>query len=118
MNDTYVNLHQFSGFVSNEPEAFTFPSGSHKTAFNVAVKPPYASEEPMFMPCEAWNKLAQTVANFVHKGDAIGILAEMSTQRWTDRDTGEIREKPVFTIKRLNLLAKKEKSQRDSDTKQ
>lgn len=86
---TYTNVHEFTGRVSNSPETKYFPSSKVVTKFSVAVKRPYASEEPIYHTCEAWGKLAETAANFLEIGKVITVQGEMKVESWTDKHTGE-----------------------------
>lgn len=101
---TYTNVHEFTGRVSNNLETKYFPSSKVVTKFSVAIKRPYASEEPIYHTCECWGKLAETAANFLEIGKVITVQGEMKVQSWTDKETGEPQSKAVFTVNRLDML--------------
>lgn len=101
---TYTNVHEFTGRVSNSPETKYFSSSKVVTKFSVAVKRPYASEEPIYHTCEAWGKLAETAANFLEIGKVITVQGEMKVESWTDKNTGEMRSKAVFIVSKLDML--------------
>ena len=101
---TYTNVHEFTGRVSNKPETKYFPSSKVVTKFNLAVKRPYASEEPLYHTCEAWGKLAETAANFLEVGKVVTVQGEMKVESWTDKNTGEMRSRAVFIINKLDML--------------
>lgn len=109
--DAYTNIHEFSGKIGGDPELHYFPSGKYIAKFSVAVKPPYSSEEPLWLACQCWNNTADIAANYLEKGKIVGIQAEMKIENWQDKVTGEDRQKPVFMVKRLELLSKKEQEQ-------
>ena len=102
---SYTNIHEFTGRISNAADTKYFPSNAVVTKFNVAVKRPYQSDEPIYCACEAWGKLAETAANWLTVGKTVSIQAEMKVESWTDKNTGEIRSKPVYKVNRLELLS-------------
>ena len=51
--------------------------------------------------------LAQVAADYVRKGSLIGVVGRMTSEHWTDRNTGERRSKPVVKVDRLALLGSK-----------
>lgn len=104
MTQQYVNLVQITGRVGQEPDVRHFESGAMKTSLTLAVKPPYKSETPLWFDLEFWGNVAQVAADWVNKGSTIGITGELVFDRWTDKNTGEIREKPVIRVNNLELI--------------
>ncbi len=107
---TYTNIHEFTGRIANVPETKYFPSGKVVTKFSVAIERPYASEEPIYCPCESWDKLAETAANWLEIGKIVTVQGEMKIESWTDKNTGEMRSKAVYLVKRLQLLTGSKKT--------
>ena len=101
---SYTNVHEFTGRVTQNPETKYFPSSKVVTKFSVAVKRPYATDEPIYATCEAWGKLAETAANFLEVGKVVTVTGEMKVQSWTDKETDEPRSKAVFTVDKLDML--------------
>ena len=64
-------------------------------------------EEPDWFSLEIWGKQAQVAADYVRKGSLIGVVGRMTSEHWTDRNTGERRSKPVVKVDRLALLGSK-----------
>ncbi len=104
MTQQYVNLVQITGRVGQEPDVRHFESGAMKTSLTLAVKPPYKSETPLWFDLEFWGNVAQVAADWVKKGSTIGITGELVFDRWTDKNTGELREKPVIRVNNLELI--------------
>ncbi len=102
---SYTNVHEFTGRVTQKTDTKYFPSSAVVTKFNLAVKPPYKSDEPIYCSCEAWGKLAETAANWLEVGKVVTIQAELKIEAWTDKNTGEMRSKAVYKVNRLDMLS-------------
>ena len=50
-------------------------------------------------------------ADYVKKGSLLGIIGSFKLDRWSDRNSGEERSKPVVRVDRLELLGSKRDSQ-------
>ena len=68
-------------------------------------------DEPDWFNLEIWGKQAQVAADYVRKGSLLGIIGSFKLDRWTDRNSGEERSKPVIRVDRLELLG----SRRDAE---
>ncbi|MFM7548654.1 MAG: single-stranded DNA-binding protein [Cyanobacteriota bacterium] len=65
---------------------------------------------------EIWGKQAQVAADYVRKGSLIGIVGRMTSEQWTDRNTGEVRSKPLVKAERLALLGSRSGTQQPADS--
>ncbi|MBW4433188.1 MAG: single-stranded DNA-binding protein [Pelatocladus maniniholoensis HA4357-MV3] len=100
----YVNQVQLVGRVGQNPEIRYFESGTVKTALTIAIKPPYKSDAPLWFDLEAWGNIAEIAAQYVKKGSTIGISGELVFDKWTDKNTGELRNKPLIRLNNLELI--------------
>ena len=78
----------------------------------IAVNRRSRDDEPDWFNLEIWGKQAQVAADYVKKGSLLGIIGSFKLDRWTDRNSGEERSKPVVRVDRLELLG----SKRDSES--
>ena len=100
-----INTITLVGRAGRDPETRFFESGSVVSNLTLAVnRPSRDEEEPDWFTLEIWGKQAQVAADYVRKGSLIGVVGRMTTERWTDRSTGEQRSKPVVKVERLALL--------------
>jgi single-strand DNA-binding protein len=99
-----INSVTLVGRAGTNPETRYFESGSVVTKVNVAVRRPGKNQEPDWFPVEAWGKQAEVLANYVTKGDQVGIIGELRFDRWTDKNTEQERIKPVVRAIRIELL--------------
>ncbi|MFQ4141730.1 single-stranded DNA-binding protein [Fischerella thermalis CCMEE 5273] len=101
----YLNRITLVGRAGQEPEVRYFESGAVKASISVAVRPPYKSETPLWFDLTAWGATAEVIANYVKKGTQIAVLGEFSFDRWTDKNSGTMRSKPVVTVQKIELLS-------------
>jgi len=74
------------------------------TKVNLAVRRPGKNQDPDWFPVEAWGKQAEVLANYVTKGDQVGVIGELRFDTWTDKTTQQERIKPVIRAIRIELL--------------
>ena len=90
-----------------DPEVRYFESGSMVANLTIAVNRRSRDDEPDWFNLEIWGKQAQVAADYVKKGSLLGIIGSFKLDRWTDRNSGEERSKPVVRVDRLELLGSK-----------
>jgi len=97
-----VNTVELIGWLGDEPEQRTFPSGARVCRFNVATKHFGARSEngereieTDWTPIEAWEKLSDQCVRYLHKGSRVRIVGSLRTQSWEDKETG-LRRYKVF----------------------
>ena len=102
-----VNSVTLVGRAGRDPEVRYFESGSVVANLTIAVNRRSREDEPDWFNLEIWGKQAQVAADYVKKGSLIGITGSFKLDRWTDRNNGEERSKPVVRVDRLELLGSK-----------
>ena len=64
-------------------------NGTNYVQFTLAVNRPYKDEQggqqADFITCVAWNKTAETIANYVLKGTMIGVEGRLQVRRYENR---------------------------------
>lgn len=98
------NSIAIAGNVGQDPDVKYFESGRNNAKTTVAVSA--TKKRTNWFNVELWGKTAETMSNYVNKGDKIGIVGEFSLEVWNDRDTGVLRSKPVVKGESLSLLGK------------
>jgi single-strand DNA-binding protein len=101
-----LNSISLVGHAGRDPELRFFDSGSAVANLTLAVNKASGKreEEPDWFNLEIWGKQAQVAADYVRKGSLIGVVGRMTSEQWTDRNTGERRSKAVVKVERLVLL--------------
>jgi len=107
-----VNSVTLVGRAGRDPDVRYFESGSVVANLTMAVNRRNRDEEPDWFNLEIWGKQAQVAADYVKKGSLLGVTGSFKLDSWTDRNSGEERQKPVIRVDRLELLG----SKRDGDS--
>ena len=107
-----VNSVTLVGRAGRDPDVRYFESGSVVANLTTAVNRRNRDEEPDWFNLEIWGKQAQVAADYVKKGSLLGVTGSFKLDSWTDRNSGEERQKPVIRVDRLELLG----SKRDGDS--
>lgn len=102
-----MNVITLAGHAGKDPEVRYFESGTVVANLSLAVRAAKRDEPPDWFNLQIWGKQAQVAADYVRKGSLISVSGRMTTERWTDRTTGEERSKPVVVVDRLSLLGSK-----------
>ena len=100
-----VNSVNIAGRTGRDPEVKYFESGTNKTSCSLAVR--RTSDQTDWFDLEAWGKTGEVMGNYVRKGGLIGDSGQLKLDEWTDKNTGELRSKPVISVGQLDLLGSK-----------
>lgn len=75
------------GRLTKDPELrYAAGSGTAVTRFTIAVNRQFKKDEADFINCVAWNKTAETIAQYFTKGRAIAIVGHMQTGSYDAQD--------------------------------
>ena len=77
-----MNVAAFSGNLTADPELKTTQSGKSVCSFTVAVKRPGVKDTTDFIDCVAWEKRAEFLCNYFHKGSRIEVSGVMTTRTY------------------------------------
>ena len=104
-----VNKVTLLGNVGNEPEMRTTGSGTKVANFSVATnevwydKSNVKQERTEWHRCTAWDKVAEIVEQYVHKGDRIYVEGRISYSQ-TEDDKGVVKYWTDIVVRDLTLL--------------
>ena len=76
------------GRITKNPELKYSSSGKAKCSFTVAVPRKYKKDEADFINCTAWEKTAESIAEFFKKGNRILIHGRLNVRSFED-ESGE-----------------------------
>ena len=75
------------GRLTKEPELrYAAGSGIAVTRFTIAVNRQFKKDEADFINCVAWNKTAETIAQYFTKGRPIAIVGHIQTGSYDAQD--------------------------------
>ena len=81
-----MNSINLIGNICNDLELKSTNNGKYVCSFNLAVKRPFSKETTDFLPIVCWEKQAETVSKFCHKGDRIAITGTLTSRKYQDKD--------------------------------
>ncbi len=91
-----LNKIMLIGNLGRDPEMSYTPSGKAITKFSLAVsrrsRDPQSGdrrEETTWFNVVGWDRLAETMNEYLHKGSKVYIEGRMTSRRYTDKDGNE-----------------------------
>ena len=78
-----MNRSELIGNITDELEIKMTQTNKAVLDFSVAVNEGYGEKRATsYIPCRAWEKTAENIANYCHKGDKIYIEGKFKTDSW------------------------------------
>lgn len=84
-----INSCVIIGRATKDVEIRKTQSGKSVVQFTLAVNRRGKDAGADFINCVAWEKTADVLAQYCHKGDRIGIVGRISTRSYDDKTTGK-----------------------------
>lgn len=81
-----MNKTQLIGRLTKDVVLRRTTSDKSVASFTLAVNRRSKDDGADFISCIAWNKTAETLAKYVHKGDRIGVCGRIQTRGYKDKD--------------------------------
>ena len=106
-----INEVTLAGRLTRDPEMKYASTGVAICSFGVAVSRQYKTrdgekkEEVYFGECEVFDKAAEYVGQYLHKGDPVYVTGSLKTDSWEDRQTGAKRSKTRIRARSVQGLA-------------
>jgi len=98
-----MNICIFAGRLARDPEMSSTQNGKTICRFSIAVdgwkKNEAGEKECHFFEMTAWEKTAQSIGQYVRKGDEIKVQCEAEVQKWIDKQSGDKRSAVRFTVR-------------------
>ena len=102
-----MNNWNFTGNIGKDAEQRYTPSGDAVLQFSVGVKSGYGDKaSTTWARCAMWGKRGEAVAQYLTKGQLVGISGEVTLREFTDRD-GQKRSSLEVRVNDLSLLGGK-----------
>ena len=114
-----LNKVHLVGHAGRDPEVKYFEDTSRvvcNLTLAVSRNTSNRDEPPDWFDLEIWDKTAEIAKSYVRKGSLIGISGSLKFNRWTDRNTGDERQKPVVFVDRLELLSSRKDNESASSS--
>lgn len=84
-----MNTCTLVGRVTKDIEMRKTQSGKSVVQFTLAVNRRGKDAGADFINCVAWEKTADVLAQYCHKGDRIGVIGRIATRSYDDKNTGK-----------------------------
>lgn len=95
--------------LTRDPEVNYTPSGKAICSFGVALDKGYGDHKhAVYMDCKIWEKKGETFAQYVKKGQQVGITAELDMESWEDKTSGQKRTKLCLDVRDFTLIGNKQ----------
>jgi single-strand DNA-binding protein len=109
-----VNKVILVGNVGKDPEVKYTPSGVALAKFSLATNERFKDKSGEWQDRTewhnvlAWERLAEIVGEYVHKGAKLYIEGRLQTSSWKDRQRGEKKYRPEIVARDIVLLSSPE----------
>jgi single-strand DNA-binding protein len=117
MNDLIISIirasqHTFVGRIGRAPEIKFLDGGSSVAKTSLAVNRPGSRRgdheaQPDWFTIEAWNNLAQQLADTISQGDLVEVTGRVKSNRYTSTTTGEEKTELIVTVQAFKVLSRK-----------
>lgn len=107
MSGPSFNQVTLVGRLTRDPELKTIGENAKVASFGLAVNG--FKDHTDFFEVEAWNKTAEALVKYQHKGSLVLISGRMTHQTWEDKETKAKRSKVIVTAQSIKFLGQKPK---------
>lgn len=108
-----VNKVFLIGRLTRDVELRTTPQGKNVASFSVAVDK-QTGEGADFFDVTAWEKLAELLSQYTHRGSKVHIEGSLQQQTWEQDE--QKRSKVVVIARDVTFLDSKQDSERSGDS--
>ena len=88
------------GRLTRDPELRTTPTGRNVCQFSIAVNRNFTNangeREADFINCVVWDKQAENLAKYQHKGNQIAVEGRIQTRNYDDKDGKKVYVTEIF----------------------
>lgn len=103
-----INVSVLQGNLTKDPELRTTQSGKSVVTFTIAVNR-YGSEACDYIPCVAWERIADTIYKSFSKGSKIVVSGSLQSRQYEDK-SGQKRTAYEVVVRDFGFCEKKERT--------
>lgn len=105
-----MNIVVLTGNLTKDPEMRYTPEGKAVTEFRIAVNEGSGERRTTeYFDCVAWERLAETVAEYTRKGRKVLVNGSLKTETWTNKQ-GQKQTTPKIRCRNVEFLDAKQVS--------
>jgi single-strand DNA-binding protein len=120
-----MNLNKIllAGNLTRKPELRYTAKGVAIAKFSIATNRSWKGcdgqkqEEVTFVECDAFGKTAETIAQYLDKGNPIFVEGRLRLDQWDDKQTGEKRQKLGVVVEEFQFVQSKGNSKTSAPAK-
>ena len=107
-----MNTCVLGGYLTREVECRYTSKGTAVAKFSIALNRTWTDdagekhEKATFVECEAWDRLAENITKFFHKGEPILIRGRLDMETWEDKATHAKRSKLKVVVETFSFVTK------------
>lgn len=106
----------YLGKITKEPELKMTQSGKQVCRFSIANGEGWGnSKKTDFIPCVAWEKTANTIANYFNKGDSIIVEGLWQNSPWQKNEKGYDIPNWQLIVRKIHFLPKAKQHNSEDD---
>ena len=109
-----MNTASIIGRLGNTPELRFTNGGTAVATFRLAIPNPRDDKNPHWVPVKTFGKVAEAVADHLHKGDQAAITGSLESSEW--ELNGDRRFRLEIVAQRVDFLARKRGDTTDNAT--
>lgn len=109
-----MNTVVIVGRVGQDAEIKYFESGKSRATFSVAVNRWDAktkSEVADWYNIDVWDRLAEFAGEYIKKGSMVIVEGAIQSNKWTDKATGEERERYLINASNIRFAGGKREAE-------
>ena len=103
-----MNSINIIGRLTKEVELRRTQSGKAVATYSLAVKRPRSKDDTDFINCVTWEKAAEYLSQYGHKGDVVAVNGSLQSRKWEDKNGNKRTEWEVVTDSVELLSGKKD----------
>lgn len=107
-----INSVALVGRTTKDIELRSTKSGKPVASFTLAVDRGKRDDGADFITCVAWDKTAETISNYVHKGDLFGVTGNLQTRSYEDKNGRKVHVTEVV-VRTFQFLQPKKRDTED-----
>lgn len=109
-----LNQTVLVGRLTSDPELHELEGGNKVASITLAVPRSYKNTDGEydtdFIPCVLWRGVAESAAEYCHKGDLIGIRGRIQSRKY-EVEEDKMREKTEVIAEKITFLSSKKKEE-------
>ena len=106
------------GRLTADPEIKEVGKEGKVVNFSLAVQRSYKNEsgeyDTDFIQCNVWNKVAENMSEYCHKGDIVGVKGSLQSSSYEDKE-GNKRYKTDVRVDKVTFLSSKKADEKDGE---